>query len=60
MRIGKLFWTGMTLLAIGTTPLLAVIFFSRAPNPNPIGYGLLAFVTFWPAIIMIVVGWSRS
>jgi hypothetical protein len=55
-----MFWAGLTLLAIGIMPLLAVILFSRDPNPNPIGFGLLAFVTFWPAIIMIVVGWGRS
>ena len=34
--------------------------FPRDPNPNPMGFGLLAFVTFWPAIVMIVVGWNRS
>ena len=60
MRISRLFWAGLTLLAIGITSLLAVILFSRDPNPNPIGFGLLALVTFWPAIIMIVVGWNRS
>ena len=60
MRISRLFWAGLTLLAIGITPLLAVILFSRDPNPNPIGFGLLAFVTFRPAIIVIVAGWNRS
>ena len=60
MRISNLFWAGLILLMLGITPLLAVILFSRDPDPNPIGFGLLAFVTFWPAIIMIVVGWNRS
>jgi len=60
LRISKLFWAGLILLIVGITPLLAVILFSRDPNPNPIGFGLLFFVTFWPAIIMIVVGWNRS
>jgi len=60
LRISKLFWAGLILLIAGITPLLAVILFSRDPNPNPIGFGLLFFVTFWPAIIMIVVGWNRS
>ena len=59
MRISRLFWAGLILLAIGVTPLLAVTLFSNDPNPNPIGFGLLAFVTFWPAIILIVVGWNR-
>lgn len=60
MRISRLFWAGLILLVLGITPLLAAILFSRDPDPNPIGFGLLAFVTFWPAIIMIVVGWNRS
>ena len=60
MRISRLFWAGLILLVLGIAPLLAVILFSRDPDPNPIGFGLLAFVTFWPAIIMIVVGWNRS
>jgi hypothetical protein len=29
---------------------------TRDPNPNPIGFGLLAGLTFWPAVIMIVIG----
>jgi len=34
------------------------------PDPNPIGFGLLFFVTFWPAIGLIALGivrmmWSR-
>jgi hypothetical protein len=61
LRISRLFWAGLILLAFGATPLLAVILLSRDDlNPNPIGFGLLAFVTFWPAIIMIVIGWNRS
>jgi len=60
LRISRLFWAGLILLAIGLTPLLAVMLFSRDPNPNPIGFSLLAFVTFWPAIVMIVIGWNRS
>jgi hypothetical protein len=27
---------------------------------NPLGLALLVFVTFWPVIIMIAVGWDRS
>jgi hypothetical protein len=25
-------------------------------NPNPIGPGLLSFLTFWPSVIMMAVG----
>lgn len=26
------------------------------PNPNPIGLGILAFVSFWPSIAALVAG----
>jgi hypothetical protein len=32
---------------------------TRDPNPNPIGLGLLAGLTFWPAVILIVIGVVR-
>jgi hypothetical protein len=60
MRLTRMFWFGLALLIAGAGPLLAVIIFSRDPNPNPIGPGLLAFVTFWPAIILMKIGWARS
>ena len=55
---------GLGLLIVGATPLLFIIAAAALglwpdPNPNPIGPGLLFFVTFWPAIICIVVGVIR-
>jgi hypothetical protein len=29
---------------------------SGDPNPNPVGFGMLAGLTFWPGVIMIVIG----
>ncbi len=60
----RLFWIGVALLVAGTGPLLAVIVLAslgltRDPNPNPIGFGLLAMVTFWPAVALIARGYSR-
>ena len=26
------------------------------PNPNPIIFGLMAMITFWPSLILIVIG----
>jgi hypothetical protein len=60
MKLTKMFWLGLVLLIVGTGPLLAIIVLSSDPNPNPIGPGLLAFVTFWPSVILIGVGWRRS
>jgi hypothetical protein len=53
------------LLAIGCGPLLFIIVAAELglwpdPNPNPVGPGLLAVLTFWPAIICIVVGVIRA
>ena len=55
---------GVVLLIVGAAPLVFIIAAAALgvwpdPNPNPIGPGLLFFVTFWPAIICIVVGVIR-
>ncbi|HEY7575159.1 MAG TPA: hypothetical protein VIB08_08360 [Thermoanaerobaculia bacterium] len=56
----RYFKIGFLLLVLGTGPLLAVIAAAKLgfgdPNPNPIGCGILAFLTFWPSIILIVLG----
>jgi hypothetical protein len=52
------------LLVVGTGPLLL---FAAAdylglisdPNPNPIGLGLLFFVTIWPALGFTAFGLAR-
>ena len=55
---------GLVLLVVGATPLLFIIATAAVglwpdPNPNPVGPGLLFALTFWPAIICIVVGVIR-
>jgi hypothetical protein len=57
----KLFKAGAILLVLGTGPLVAIIAaaslgLTKDPNPNPIGPGLLAFLTFWPSIIIMALG----
>ena len=52
---------GLMILALGSFPLLAIIFLAKVgiwpdPNPNPIGPGLLMFLTFWPGVITLVSG----
>ena len=61
----KIFWWGVALLVLGTGPLLVILLaatlgLTSDPNPNPIGPGLLTFVTFWPAITMIIIGLFRA
>jgi len=59
-------WTkvGIGLLVVGAGPLLFIILAAAVglwpdPNPNPVGPGLLFAVTFWPAVICIVIGVLR-
>jgi hypothetical protein len=57
-RLSKI---GFWLFVLGSCPLLAIIVLASIglwpdPNPNPIGPGLLAFFTFWPSIICMVIG----
>ncbi|MCG3174331.1 MAG: hypothetical protein GMKNLPBB_02560 [Myxococcota bacterium] len=60
----KLVWLGLLLLIGGAGPLIAVIIAAELgltsdPNPNPIGLGLLAMVTFWPGVIALTTGLAR-
>jgi hypothetical protein len=55
---------GLGLLVFGSGPLLLIILFAKLgltsdPNPNPIGPGMLAGLTFWPAVICLLIGISR-
>jgi hypothetical protein len=55
----KIFLAGASLLAVGVTPLLLYLlyeFVSGNKGGNPIGLGLLFFVSFWPAVILMVIG----
>ena len=61
----RYFVVGVVLLLLGTGPLLTVILLAslgltRDPNPNPIGFGILAFLTLWPSIILIVLGFITA
>ena len=64
-KLTVVFWIGLALLVLGTGPLLLIVVAAELgltsdPNPNPIGPGLLAFFTFWPAMILIVWGLVAS
>lgn len=57
----KLFWIGVTILVLGTGPLVGVMIgamlgLTDDPNPNPVGFGILAGITFWPGIAMTAIG----
>jgi hypothetical protein len=64
-RLSRLFWVGLILLALGSGPLLTIIVLAglgltKDPNPNPVGFGIIAGLTFWPSVIMVIVGMVRS
>ena len=64
-RVSRLLWIGLVFLGIGTGPLLIIILaaqfgFTRDPNPNPIGFGILAGFTFWPSLALTVIGIVRT
>jgi hypothetical protein len=64
-RTSRLLWIGSALFALGSGPLLITILLAslgltRDPNPNPVGFGIVAFFTFWPSVILIVIGIART
>jgi len=59
------FVAGALLFLFGTGPLLTVIALAglgltKDPNPNPVGFGILAFLTFWPSVFLLIVGFAKS
>ena len=61
----KCFVTGALFVLLGSGPLLLVIVLAslgltKDPNPKPVGFGILAFLTFWPGIILMLVGLLKS
>jgi hypothetical protein len=60
----RLVKVGVVLLVLGSGPLIVIILAAAIgiwpdPNPNPIGPGLLAALTFWPAVICLIIGIVR-
>jgi hypothetical protein len=54
-HLPRVFWIGVAALVLSSGPLLVIIAAAEMgltsdPNPNPIGPGMLAMLTFWPAI----------
>jgi len=64
-KLSKLFWVGIGVFAVGSGPLLLVILLAalgltKDPNPNPVGFGIMALLTFWPGIGLTLAGLARS
>ncbi len=57
----RLVQIGLALIVFGWGPLWGIVLLAALglwpdPNPNPIGPGLLFFVTAWPALICLGIG----
>jgi hypothetical protein len=55
---------GLVMFLVGSGPVLFIIIAADLglwpdPNPNPVGFGIMAGLTFWPSIICIVIGVAR-
>ncbi len=55
---------GLAIVVLGWGPLIAIIALAALhlwpdPNPNPIGPGMLFFITFWPAVVCLAVGFAQ-
>ena len=55
------FRIGLTLFAVGSSPLLAIVLLSNLgltedPNPNPVGAGIIFAITCYPSIALILYG----
>ena len=50
---------GLFTLVFEKGPLLLMIIldtFVIVDLPNPVGFGIISFISFWPAIILIIIG----
>ena len=50
---------GIAILVIGTGPLLLTLIFGNV-NSNPVIFGVLSMVTFWPSIALILIGLAKT
>lgn len=64
-RVSKLLWAGLGMVVFGSAPLLLIVLaanlgLTHDPDPNPVGPGLLAGVTFMPGLAIAFIGFCRS
>jgi len=58
-RLTRWFWIGVATFVVGSGPLLVIMLLAnlgvtKDPNPNPVGPGIMAFLTFWPSVGVIL------
>ena len=58
-KLHKLTRIGVIIFIVGSSPLLLVMFFAKIgilEDPNPILFGIMAMFTFWPSLLLILIG----
>jgi hypothetical protein len=65
MRMNGLLRWGLWVLALGCGPLLLFMVANAIglvsdPDPNPVGLGLLFFVSIWPGAALVVAGFMLA
>lgn len=61
----RIFLAGFMLLVIGSGPLLITLLAAKLgliadPNPNPVIFGMMAGLSFWPGLILMGFGAYRE
>jgi len=64
-KIDNLLKVGIEIFIIGSGPLLITMLLASLgltsdPNPNPVDFGIMAFFTFWPSLILMIVGLVKT
>jgi hypothetical protein len=58
-KLHKLTRIGVIIFIVGSSPLLLVMLFAKIgilEDPNPILFGIMAMFTFWPSLLLILIG----
>ena len=58
-KLHKLTRIGVIIFIVGSSPLLLVMLYAKIgilEDPNPILFGIMAMFTFWPSLLLILIG----
>lgn len=64
-RLPRLFWIGLAILVVGGAPLFGFIVADMLgllsdPHPNPVGPGILFFISFWVGVGVMAIGFVQA
>ena len=62
-KLHKLTRIGVIIFIVGSSPLLLVMLFAKIgilEDPNPILFGIMAMFTFWPSLLLILIGVKKQ